>query len=158
MIIAHHLGGSGDTLEVLQAVLDTNFWLATHVTTMTLGYTATLVAGFFAMALNFRMQSQHCFFTRFHSFLLPHFEPIEGREGAPVGGIESARHGGRPKTIHRTGRWLARFAAGNLRRLKRSCHGAAQVSALRSKSSVEASKVVRELSDGFLRPRPRRFA
>jgi ABC-type transport system involved in cytochrome c biogenesis permease subunit len=57
MIIAHHLGGSGDTLEVMQAVLDTNFWLATHVTTVTLGYTATLVAGFFAIALNFRMQA-----------------------------------------------------------------------------------------------------
>jgi ABC-type transport system involved in cytochrome c biogenesis permease subunit len=27
-------------------VLDTNFWLATHVTTVTLGYTATFVAGF----------------------------------------------------------------------------------------------------------------
>jgi ABC-type transport system involved in cytochrome c biogenesis permease subunit len=57
MIIAHHLGGSGDTLEVLQPVLDTNFWLATHVTAMALGYTATLVAGFMALALNFRMQA-----------------------------------------------------------------------------------------------------
>src|SRR5207249_1985788 len=37
MVIAHHLGGSGDTMEVLQAVLDTNFWLATHVTAVTLG-------------------------------------------------------------------------------------------------------------------------
>ena len=35
----------GDTLEMLQAVLDTNFWLATHVTTVTLGYAATFVAG-----------------------------------------------------------------------------------------------------------------
>src|SRR5262249_16751499 len=56
MVVAHHLGGSGDTLEVMQAVLDTNFWLATHVTTMTLGYTATFVAGFFAIAWIFRMQ------------------------------------------------------------------------------------------------------
>src|SRR5436190_15297959 len=31
LIIAHHLAGSGDTLEMLQAVLDTNIWLATHV-------------------------------------------------------------------------------------------------------------------------------
>lgn len=30
----------------MQAVLDTNFWLATHVTCVTLGYTATFVAGF----------------------------------------------------------------------------------------------------------------
>ena len=31
LIIAHHLAGSGDTLEMLQAVLETNIWLATHV-------------------------------------------------------------------------------------------------------------------------------
>jgi ABC-type transport system involved in cytochrome c biogenesis permease subunit len=35
----------GDTLKVLQAVLDTNFWLATHVTCVTLGYAATILAG-----------------------------------------------------------------------------------------------------------------
>jgi ABC-type transport system involved in cytochrome c biogenesis permease subunit len=45
MLIAHHLAGSGDTLEMMQAVLDTNFWLATHVTCVTLGYAATFVAG-----------------------------------------------------------------------------------------------------------------
>ncbi len=45
--IAHQLAAdSGDTLEMMQAVLDTNFWLATHVTTVTLGYAATYVAGF----------------------------------------------------------------------------------------------------------------
>jgi len=44
-IIAHNLATSGDTLEMMQAVLDTNFWLATHVTTMTLGYAATFIAG-----------------------------------------------------------------------------------------------------------------
>jgi ABC-type transport system involved in cytochrome c biogenesis permease subunit len=49
LIIAHHLSSSGDTLEMMQAVLDTNFWLATHVTTVTLGYTATFVAGFFGL-------------------------------------------------------------------------------------------------------------
>lgn len=46
MQIAHFLGGSGDTMGMLVAVLDTNFWLATHVTVVTLGYTATFVAGF----------------------------------------------------------------------------------------------------------------
>lgn len=44
-IIAHNLATSGDTLEMMVAVLDTNFWLATHVTTVTLGYSATYVAG-----------------------------------------------------------------------------------------------------------------
>jgi ABC-type transport system involved in cytochrome c biogenesis permease subunit len=45
LIVAHYLALSGDTLEMMQAVLDTNFWLATHVTCITLGYTATFVAG-----------------------------------------------------------------------------------------------------------------
>lgn len=44
-IVGHNIA-SDDTLEMMQAVLDTNFWLATHVTTITLGYTATFVAGF----------------------------------------------------------------------------------------------------------------
>lgn len=44
--IAHHLSTDGkDTLENLVAVLDTNFWLASHVTTVTLGYSATYIAG-----------------------------------------------------------------------------------------------------------------
>ncbi len=45
LYIAHTLAASGDTIEVMQAVLDTNFWLATHVTMVTLGYAATFVAG-----------------------------------------------------------------------------------------------------------------
>jgi ABC-type transport system involved in cytochrome c biogenesis permease subunit len=35
----------GDTMHVLQAVLDTQFWLSTHVITVTLGYGATFLAG-----------------------------------------------------------------------------------------------------------------
>lgn len=50
MLIAHHLGSDGDTLALLQPVLDTNFWLATHVTCVTMGYTATFVAGFLGVA------------------------------------------------------------------------------------------------------------
>jgi ABC-type transport system involved in cytochrome c biogenesis permease subunit len=34
-----------DTMPALIAVLDTNFWLATHVTTVTIGYAAGLLAG-----------------------------------------------------------------------------------------------------------------
>jgi ABC-type transport system involved in cytochrome c biogenesis permease subunit len=49
LFIAHYLGGSGDTLEMMQAVLDTNFWLATHVTSVTIGYAATFVAGLFGL-------------------------------------------------------------------------------------------------------------
>lgn len=43
--IAHALSSDGDTFGVLQAVLDTQFWLATHVVCITLGYAATFVAG-----------------------------------------------------------------------------------------------------------------
>ncbi|MBL9200247.1 MAG: cytochrome c biogenesis protein CcsA [Opitutaceae bacterium] len=49
LIIAHHLSLSGDTLEMMQAVLDTNFWLATHVVIVTAGYSATFLAGFLAI-------------------------------------------------------------------------------------------------------------
>ena len=48
--ILHFVGFSyasdGDTLGMLVAVLDSNFWLATHVTTITMGYGASLMAGF----------------------------------------------------------------------------------------------------------------
>jgi cytochrome c-type biogenesis protein CcsB len=46
LIIAHHLARTGDTMEMMRAVLDTNFWLATHVVIVTLGYASTFVAGF----------------------------------------------------------------------------------------------------------------
>lgn len=49
LIIAHHLSFSGDTLEMMRAVLDSNFWLATHVPTVTLGYSATFLAGLIAI-------------------------------------------------------------------------------------------------------------
>jgi ABC-type transport system involved in cytochrome c biogenesis permease subunit len=48
-IIAHNLALSGDTMEMMRAVLDTNFWLATHVVTVTLGYASTFVAGLLAI-------------------------------------------------------------------------------------------------------------
>lgn len=48
LIVAHNLGQSGDTMEMMQAVLDTNFWLATHVVVVTIGYSATFLAGFLA--------------------------------------------------------------------------------------------------------------
>ena len=48
--IFHYIGfkyaADGDTLGMLVAVLNSNFWLATHVTTITIGYGASLMAGF----------------------------------------------------------------------------------------------------------------
>ena len=49
LLIAHNLALGGDTMEMLRAVLDTNFWLATHVVVITLGYAATFFAGLLAI-------------------------------------------------------------------------------------------------------------
>ena len=49
LIVAHNLSLGGDTMEMMRAVLDTNFWLATHVVVITLGYASTFVAGFLAL-------------------------------------------------------------------------------------------------------------
>jgi len=45
LFIANKYSAEGDTLKVLIAVLNSNFWLATHVTTITMGYAATCVGG-----------------------------------------------------------------------------------------------------------------
>ena len=48
-IIFHYMSfgyaADGDTLGMLVAVLNSNFWLATHVTTITIGYGISIVAG-----------------------------------------------------------------------------------------------------------------
>jgi len=49
LVIAHHLGANGDTLEMMQAVLDSNIWLATHVVVITAGYSAMFLAGMLAV-------------------------------------------------------------------------------------------------------------
>ena len=50
LIIAHHLSlATGDTMEMMRAVLDSNFWLGTHVVSITIGYGATFLAGFLAI-------------------------------------------------------------------------------------------------------------
>lgn len=47
-VVLHFIGGryaaDGDSLGMLSAVLNTNFWLATHVVMITIGYGACLVA------------------------------------------------------------------------------------------------------------------
>ncbi|MCC7146125.1 MAG: cytochrome c biogenesis protein CcsA [Phycisphaeraceae bacterium] len=58
LLVAHHLA-EGDTMQMMQAVLDTNFWLATHVVAITIGYSATFLAGF--LGITYIVQG---FFTR----------------------------------------------------------------------------------------------
>jgi ABC-type transport system involved in cytochrome c biogenesis permease subunit len=48
LLVAYGLDSS-DTMHVLQAVLDTQFWLTTHVQCITAGYLATFFAGFIAI-------------------------------------------------------------------------------------------------------------
>ena len=43
-------------MEMLRAVLDTNFWLATHVVTITIGYSGTFLAGAIAIVYALRRQ------------------------------------------------------------------------------------------------------
>jgi len=50
LLIAWGLESDGsDTFSVMQAVLDTQFWLATHVTCITFGYATTYLAGLFGL-------------------------------------------------------------------------------------------------------------
>ena len=49
LIIAHHLALEGDTMEMMRAVLDSNFWLTVHVVTMTIGYVGAFLAGFLGL-------------------------------------------------------------------------------------------------------------
>jgi len=49
LLVAHFLSLDGDTFIVLQAVLDTQFWLATHVVCIALGNSTTYVAGMFGI-------------------------------------------------------------------------------------------------------------
>jgi ABC-type transport system involved in cytochrome c biogenesis permease subunit len=50
LIIAQNLTTSGDTMEMMRAVLDNNFWLTTHVLAIIIGYGGTFLAGVIAIA------------------------------------------------------------------------------------------------------------
>ena len=50
LMLARRHGMDGDTMPVLSAVLDSNFWLSIHVLSITLGYAAVLGAGLYAHA------------------------------------------------------------------------------------------------------------
>ncbi len=56
LIVAQHLTGDGDTMEMMRAVLDSNIWLATHVVCITIGYSGTFLAGALAIGYTLRRQ------------------------------------------------------------------------------------------------------
>ena len=64
LFVAHRLATDGDTLVVLQAVLDTQFWLGTHVVCITLGYATTLLAGGLGCATSWRAFCQRVMVSR----------------------------------------------------------------------------------------------
>jgi ABC-type transport system involved in cytochrome c biogenesis permease subunit len=49
LLIGQYLALEGDTLEMMRAVLDSNFWLGTHVVVVATGYASTFLAGFLAL-------------------------------------------------------------------------------------------------------------
>ena len=73
LLIADRLALDGDTMVVMQAVLDTQFWLATHVVCITLGYSATFAAG--ALGL---------IYVGCRMFTSALDEPVAEYRGAPV--------------------------------------------------------------------------
>ena len=101
LLIAHNLALGGDTMEMLRAVLDTNFWLATHVVVVTLGYASTFVAGLLAILY----------------VVLGLFTPILGQKLAPATasvsgpGKPAARAVGNPADIT-VGRALSKMVYG----------------------------------------------
>jgi len=54
LLVAQNLGTEGDTMGMMVAVLDSNFWLATHVVTITIGYSGTFLAGAIAIGYAIR--------------------------------------------------------------------------------------------------------
>jgi cytochrome c-type biogenesis protein CcsB len=93
LLIAHNLALGGDTMEMLRAVLDTNFWLATHVVVITLGYASTFFAGLLAILYIFLGV-----FTPLLSQKIGNREPaaqISGRmPGSGIAGAGAVRAGG----------------------------------------------------------------
>jgi ABC-type transport system involved in cytochrome c biogenesis permease subunit len=92
----------GDTMPALIAVLDTNFWLSTHVTTITVGYAAGLLSGAIAhvyligKALGWR-KNDHVFYkslTRMVYGVLC-FEILFATVGTILGGIWANESWGR---------------------------------------------------------------
>jgi cytochrome c-type biogenesis protein CcsB len=90
LLIAHNLALGGDTMEMLRAVLDTNFWLATHVVVITLGYASTFAAGLLAII--------YIFVGLFTPLLNQKLTPAAASASAPAAkartGAATARNGG----------------------------------------------------------------
>ena len=101
LLVAHHLADSGDTMEKMRAVLNSNFWLSTHVITITMGYGATFLAGFLGLIyiLNgwLRRGVSHSMRLSFHRMLYGAvaFSLLFSFVGTVLGGIWADQSWGR---------------------------------------------------------------
>lgn len=71
LVVSLYFGAmSGDSLSMLVAVLNTNFWLATHVLIVTTGYGLSIIAAMLAHAWLFRLQDRSGLFMTMHRMAL----------------------------------------------------------------------------------------
>ena len=100
MIIAGRYALEGDTLGMLVAVLDSNFWLATHVITITIGYAGIVMSGVIGHLYIF----QRVFFHRKDELLKNTFQAVYATQafgliftfvGTVLGGIWADQSWGR---------------------------------------------------------------
>ena len=98
LVIAHNLSTdsslnpTGDTMEMMRAVLDSNFWLATHVVTVTIGYSTTFLAGFLGIAyvvhyLLFQVTTSPNSSSKFSTLLSSSRKQVEKTLGSMIFGI-----------------------------------------------------------------------
>ncbi len=87
----HETAEATDTMDPLQAVLDTNFWLATHVTTINIGYAAGLLAMLLGTVY---------LLIRFLRPIGRVFSALTGGEPLPEGGI--FKEDKKSRDLHRT--------------------------------------------------------
>ena len=100
LLVADALAVNGETLELMQPVLDSNFWLATHVTTITLGYSATILAGcigvLYIIASTFvRMKPEDVDALFTHAYRVTLFALALSFVGTVLGGIWADQSWGR---------------------------------------------------------------
>ncbi len=71
LVVSLYFGAMrGDSLSMLVAVLNTNFWLATHVLIVTTGYGLSIIAAMLAHAWLFRLQDRSGLFITMHRMAL----------------------------------------------------------------------------------------
>jgi len=99
LISAATFAADSDTLEVLIAVLNTNFWLATHVVCIAIGYAAAIIAGgvahIYLLKLMFNINSVSVDFLQKNLHKIAVFALLFTAVGTMLGGIWADQSWGR---------------------------------------------------------------